>query len=83
MAMVQGNSGTASATPASDLAKPVTGVSAGNTEKPLEQLANADAGRELRDLPGSALSFVDLANRTVKPLPAKPERYASMYRFNA
>ena len=64
-------------------AKTATGISAGNTGKPLDTLAKAQTAHDLQDLPGSALSFVDLGNRAVKPLPAKPERYAAIYRFNA
>ncbi|MDB5490961.1 MAG: hypothetical protein JWO78_810 [Micavibrio sp.] len=84
VAMVAGNdTPTASAVdPAKNTAPPATGISAGNTEKPLERLAEAE-NNALQSLPGSALSFVDLASHNVKPLGAKPERYAAMYRFNA
>lgn len=84
VAMVEGND---ASSPSPAPAKPVdeipatTGISAGNASKSLERLASAE-NNDLQDLPGSALSFVDLSSRNVKPLAAKPERYAAMYHFN-
>lgn len=44
--------------------------------EPVERLAAADAPPEL---PGTALSFVDLGHH---PIPAKPSRFAAVYKFN-
>ncbi len=44
--------------------------------EPVERLANADAPP---DLPGTALSFADLGHQ---PIPAKPSRFAAVYKFN-
>jgi hypothetical protein len=82
VAMIEGDDKSTSApAPAKSVNDILTGVSAGNAGKSLERLASAE-NNELQDLPGSALSFVDLASRTVKPLAAKPERYTAMYHFN-
>ena len=64
-------------------------VAAGEGERSLLRLADAETANEtkaLHDLPGTALSFVDLGNRAgtqaTKSLAAKPERLAAMYHFN-
>lgn len=55
-------------------------------DHPIERLAKAQdiysAPAAIENLPGNLLSFVELGNRPVKPLPAQASRYADVYRFN-
>lgn len=72
VAMIEGDHGTETSQPTS---------TAATDDKPLERLAKAQNNMS-QELPGSVLSFVDLANHPVKPLPEKPERFAAVYKFN-
>lgn len=87
VAMVQGNdSYTAPKAIAKSIEQPVATT---ESDQSLQRLASAEMAVEtkaLHDLPGAALSFVDLGNRggthAARSLAAKPERLAAMYHFN-